>query len=501
MTAMPQSFVALRRPAARAAARPAERPARSPLSITLPGRYAGRRVHFVGVGGVGMSGLARVLLDAGAAVTGTDPAVNAQTLALSAAGVEVRREQDGRLVTEGVDLVVHTAAVHADHSELVAARRLGRRVMGYAELLGEVMGDRLGVAVAGTHGKSTTSAMVAHALSECGGDPSFVIGGHVPQLGGGSRSGGGPAFVAEACEFDRSFHKLRPTVALVTNVEEDHLDYYRDLDEIVGAFRHFAALVPAADRGGAVVCNGDDANTLRAVAGLPAVQTVGFGEGCDWRITGERIERGRHVGELTRRGETVARLAPGVPGHHNLHNAALAIVAASFAGADLVDAARAVASFRGVERRMTEMGRVNDHGVRAPGATVVDDYGHHPTEVVATLAALRERYSPRRLVCVFQPHQHSRTRDLMDGFASSFADADSVVLPPIFAARDTAEDVRAVTAACLAEKVNALAPGKAIALPDFSAVGDHLRRATTAGDLVVTMGAGDVWKVARDLVG
>ena len=243
------------------------RPARPPLSLALPGRYAGRRVHFVGVGGVGMSGLARVLLDAGAVVTGTDPSPNAQTLALAAAGAGVRREQDGRLVTADVDFVVHTAAVRADNPELVSAGRHGLRVVGYAELLGEVMGDRLGVAVAGTHGKSTTSAMVAHALSECGGDPSFVIGGHVPQLGGGSRSGTGPAFVAEACEFDRSFHRLRPTVAVITNVEEDHLDYYRDLDEIVAAFRHFAALVPGEQHGGAVVCNGDDASTLRAVAG------------------------------------------------------------------------------------------------------------------------------------------------------------------------------------------------------------------------------------------
>ena len=460
---------------------------------TLPpaprSKFAGRRVHFVGIGGSGMSGLARVLLDAGAAVTGTDPTPNAQTLALSAAGVEVRREQDGALVSPGVDLVVHTAAVHEDNEDVRAARKLGRRVAVYAEILGEVMAERLGVAVAGTHGKSTTSAMLAHALLACGADPSFVIGGTVPQLGGGSRSGGGTAFVAEACEFNRSFHRLCPTVAVITNVEEDHLDYYRDLREIVEAFRIYAAEIRP---GGAVIVNGDDANTLRAVDGLPGVQTVGVGERCDWRLCGVRLVEGRYACDVLRSGKPPVSLHPALPGRHNLSNAAVALAAAVYCGLDAQSAADAIGTFRGVDRRMTEMGTVG-------GATVVDDYGHHPTEVRATLAALRQRYRPRRLTCVFQPHQHSRTRDLMDGFAASFDEADAVVLPPIYAARDSDDDKRAVTSESLAEKINAAGPEKAVALPTFAAVVEHLKSTLAEGDLIVTMGAGDVWKVSRDL--
>ena len=460
------------------------------MSGALQSKFAGRRVHFVGIGGVGMSGLARVLLDAGAAVTGTDPAATDQTAALSAAGVEVRRAQDGALVTPGVDLLVHTAAVHEDNADVRAARRLGLRVAVYAEILGEVMAERLGVAVAGTHGKSTTSALLAHALLACGADPSFVIGGTVPQLGGGSRSGGGRAFVAEACEFNRSFHRLHPTVAVITNVEEDHLDYYRDLTEIVEAFRIFAAEVRP---GGAVIVNGDDANTRRAVDGLPGVQTVGVGEDCDWRTADVRLEDGRFACDVLRSGHPPVLLRPALPGRHNLSNAAVALAAAVFCGLDAPAAAAALATFHGVDRRMTELGTVG-------GATVVDDYGHHPTEVRATLAALRQRYSPRRLTCVFQPHQHSRTRDLMDAFAASFADADAVVLPPIYAARDSDADRRAVTSESLAEKINAAGPEKALALPTFAACVGHLKSSLAEGDLIVTMGAGDVWKVARDLV-
>ena len=460
------------------------------MSRPAPSKFAGRRIHLTGIGGTGMSGLARVLLDAGAAVTGTDPTANAQTAALSAAGVEIRRCQDGSLVGPGLDLLVHTAAVHEDNEDVRTARKHGRRVAVYAEILGEVMAERLGVAVAGTHGKSTTSAMLAHALLTCGADPSFVIGGTVPQLGGGSRSGGGRAFVAEACEFNRSFHRLHPTVAVITNVEEDHLDYYRDLAEIVEAFRIFAAEIRP---GGAVIVNADDANTRRAVDGLPAVQTVGESAGCDWKLENVRLEDGRFVCDVVRAGRPPVSLRPALPGRHNLSNAAIALAAAVFCGLGAAEAAAALATFHGVDRRMTEIGTVG-------GATVVDDYGHHPTEVRATLAALRQRYRPRRLTCVFQPHQHSRTRDLMDAFAASFADADAVVLPPIYAARDSDDDKRAVTSEILAAKINAVGPEKAVALPTFDAVAEHLREMLAEGDLIVTMGAGDVWKVAASIV-
>src|SRR5690348_15552238 len=208
-------------------------------------KFAGKRVHFIGIGGSGMSGLARMLLDSGAIVSGSEPRPNAQTMELAKRGVKVSRDQLGELLSRDVDLVVRTAAVRDNNPEFQAARAHGLKTVKYAELLGQVMQERLGVAIAGTHGKSTTTAMTAFALLKCGADPSFVVGGTVPQLGGGSHSGTGRAFVAEACEYDRSFHNLRPRVAIITNIEEDHLDCYKDIEEIIESFRTFARLVPA----------------------------------------------------------------------------------------------------------------------------------------------------------------------------------------------------------------------------------------------------------------
>ena len=226
-------------------------------------RFAGKRVHFIGIGGTGMNGLAHVLLDAGASLSGSEVNLNRQTQLLAARGVKISGTQNGELLSPQVDLVVRTAAVPDWNTEFKAAKAYGIETIKYSELLGQVMQERLGIAVAGTHGKSTTTAMIAFAMAECGADPSFVVGGAVPQLGGGgSRSGSGPGFVVEACEFDRSFLKLFPTVSLILNVEEDHLDCYKNLDEIVTAFADFAALVPPQGR---MIANGQDANVARAL--------------------------------------------------------------------------------------------------------------------------------------------------------------------------------------------------------------------------------------------
>src|SRR5438552_12109030 len=211
---------------------------------TPASRFTGRRVHFIGIGGCGMSGLARMLIDNGAIVSGSEPNLNPQTFELTARGATITRDQLGELLSRQTDLVVRTAAVSDSNLEYKAALRYGIETIKYAELLGQVMAERYGVAVAGTHGKSTTTAMIAYALSECGADPSFVVGGTVPQLGGGSRSGSSDLFIAEACEFDRSFHHLHPKIALLTNIEEDHLDCYKDIYQIIEAFRIFANLVP-----------------------------------------------------------------------------------------------------------------------------------------------------------------------------------------------------------------------------------------------------------------
>ncbi len=454
-------------------------------------RFAGQHVHFIGIGGCGMSGLASILLDAGAIITGSEPKPNPQTFNLTGRGAKITRDQIGELLSPETDLVVRTAAVPDSNREFKAAKAYSIPSIKYAELLGQVMAERFGVAVAGTHGKSTTTAMISYALHECGADPSFVVGGTVPQLGGGSRSGSSDLFVAEACEFDRSFHHLRPKVALITNIEEDHLDCYSGIDEILESFRTFVNLVP---EDGLVLALGHDKNVSAAIKGARArIETVSIQPGSTWTTRPTGIENGCHTGEVLRRGEAVAKLKLALPGEHNLQNATMAVAACAACGISPSDAARALSWFIGVDRRMTPIGIYN-------GATVVDDYGHHPTEIRATLSALRERYNPSRLICVFQPHQHSRTRFLLDDFAASFAAADETILPDIYFVRDSEAERHSVSSNDLVDRI--VANGhNARHIADFAGIVEHLRQIAQPNDLIVTMGAGNVWEIGRDLVG
>ena len=454
-------------------------------------RFRNRRVHFIGIGGSGMSGLASMLLDSGAVVTGSELKPNPQTFDLSRRGARISRDQIGELLTPEIDLVVRTAAVSDTNREYEVARAYGLRVVKYAELLGQVMHERYGVAVAGTHGKSTTTAMIAYALARCGADPSFVVGGTVPQLGGGSHSGAGRVFVAEACEFDHSFHNLRPRLAIITNIEEDHLDCYSGIDDIVSSFRTFARLVPG---DGLIIANGPDARVGQAVGGLGTpIQWVALEREATWSTRATGTDGGCPRGHVLLEGKSVADLKLAIPGEHNLFNATVALAACAACGVDPAQAGTALGSFTGVDRRMTQVGAYN-------GATVVDDYGHHPTEIRATLKALRERYGPRRLFCVFQPHQHSRTRFLLNEFATAFAAADETIVPDIYFVRDSEAERSRVSAADLVDRVTRNGQS-ARHLPRFDAIVDYLRGVVAPGDLVVTMGAGNVWEVGRELVG
>jgi UDP-N-acetylmuramate--alanine ligase len=452
-------------------------------------QFRGKRVHFIGVGGSGMSGLAGMLLDAGAIVSGSEPRPGPVTIELLRKGAKISRDQSGELLDEKIDLVVRTAAVPDKNREMIAASTLQLKTVKYAQMLGMVMGERFGVAVAGTHGKSTTSAMISFALAECGVDPSFVIGGTVPQLGGGSHSGAGRIFVAEACEFDRSFHNLRPTVALITNIEKDHLDYYRDIDEIIESFRDFARRVP---RDGVIIANGRDRQVAQALSGLPTpIETVALKENFIWSTRVLRIDNGCYRGEVSYRGQPVGSLRLSIAGEHNLLNATMAVAACAACGLPAGDAIEALGRFEGVDRRMTVMGRYH-------GATVVDDYGHHPTEIRTTLKALRERFDPRRLICVFQPHQHSRTRSLLEDFAASFVQADETIVPDIYFVRDSDAERHSVTAADLVERIK-INGQRAIHLASFDRIVEYLKENAQEDDLIVTMGAGNIWEIGRDL--
>lgn len=456
----------------------------------LSGRFAGLKVHFIGIGGSGMNGLARILLDDGAHVSGSEPNPNARTFELTRRGVKVSRTQMGELLSRNVDLVVRSAAVADDNAEFAAARALGLRHMKYAQLLGEVMRQRLGVAVAGTHGKSTTTAMIAYALSQCGVDPSFVVGGTVPQLGGSSHSGKGTPFIVEACEYDRSFHNLHPAVSLITNIEADHLDCYKDIGEIVESFAVFASKTPA---DGLIVANGDDERVAKALAGVSAkVQYVSLDRlDAQWSVKVLDEQSGHWSGKLYHDGREVAHLRPGVAGRHNLFNAAMAAAACRACGVNPADTAAALADFHGVDRRMTELGRCN-------GAIVVDDYGHHPTEIRATLAALRQRYRPRRLYCIFQPHQHSRTRILLNEFATCFELADETIVTEIYAARDDESERERTSGGDVVQRITA-AGGRALYIRQFKEIESYVKAKAAEGDLIVTTGAGNVWEIGREL--
>ncbi|MBU0637550.1 MAG: UDP-N-acetylmuramate--L-alanine ligase [Planctomycetes bacterium] len=437
-----------------------------------------------------MSGLARVLLREGARVSGSDCQPGRMLTELEQHGARITTRQDAAALPAETELVVVSAAIPPAHAEFAEAARRGLRIMKYAEMLGALMSPRTGIAISGTHGKSTTTAWLTYVLRLAGLDPSFVIGAVVEQLGGGSGVGDGPCFVAEACEYDRSFLNLWPRYGAVLNIEEDHLDYYDGLEAITEAFVEFAGRVPAS---GLVVLNGDDERCRQLAERTAApVETFGCGRVGDWRATEIAVQGGHYSFTLVRRGEKQRRCRLGIPGRHNVCNALAVAVLATHAGASLEAIEQGLAGFRGVRRRLEQRG--------SPGGVhVLDDYAHHPTEIQATLHAARERFQPRRLWCVFQPHQHSRTRFLLEDFARSFELADRIVVPDIYFVRDTQRDREAVCAADLIERIR-VRGGDAVHIPAFDAIVDFLSREVAAGDLVLTMGAGTIWKVADELV-
>jgi UDP-N-acetylmuramate--alanine ligase len=451
---------------------------------------AGCRIHMVGIGGCGMRGAARVLMRAGAVISGSDRNRSGALALLSEQGVDVHIGNGAENVPAQCDLVVHSAAVKDTDPELMAARRRGVKVVKYSQLLGLLMSRKMGIAVAGTHGKSTTTAMIAYVLREAGLDPSFVIGAGVEQLGGGSGVGDGREFVVEACEYDRSFHNLRPRCAIVLNVDEDHLDYYSGLEEIISSFHDFVSLVPA---DGLLVVNGEDRSAMRAVAGAAAtVETFGFQGLFDWQAEILESQAGSYRFRLLRKGQPLVEITPGIPGRHNVANSLAAAAVCFSCGVKPEVIARALGGFRGAHRRMTERGCL-------AGVTVLDDYAHHPREIQATLKAVREFYNPRKLYVVFQPHQHSRTRFLLNDFAASFGAADMVIVPDIYFVRDSESERSLIDAKDLVDLIH-LRDGDARYEPGFDEIVRQLCAELRPGDLVITMGAGNVWQVADGLL-
>jgi UDP-N-acetylmuramate--alanine ligase len=451
-----------------------------------------RRVHFVGVGGSGMSGIAELLANLGYVVSGSDARRSDVTARLeSACGVRVDQGHAAAHVGDA-DVVVYSSAVRPANPELVEARRRGIPVIPRAEMLAELMRLKFAIAIAGSHGKTTTTSMIALVLERAGLDPTAVIGGRLSAFGSNARLGRGPYMVAEADESDRSFLVLWPSIAVITNIDDEHMEAYGRFEDLQQAFVDFANKVPFY---GTVVACADDPQT---VAILPRVtrRLVTYGLDGGAMVSGKDVELGAFGGRCTvvvRRGgaeHRLGRIQISVPGRHNLQNALAAVAVAECLDAEFAQVAAALEGFQGAERRFQRIGE-------ARGVLVVDDYGHHPTEIAAVLAAARVALN-RRLVVAFQPHRYSRTARLMESFGAAFVDADEVVLTEIYAASE--DPIPGVTADALAEAIRRLALRPVSVVKTLDELVPMLAAHARPGDAVLTLGAGSIGTVARRLL-
>ena len=438
----------------------------------------GSHVHLVGIGGVSMRPLGLVLKGMGMKVTGSDMSASDGTRELEAKGIPVTIGHNAENI-QGADCIIRTAAAHNDNPEIAAARASGIPVFERAQAWGEIMRSyKNAVCVSGTHGKTTTTSMLTHILMEADLDPTVMIGGYLPLLHASHRVGHGDTILLESCEYCDSFLNFFPTLALVLNVEEDHLDYFKDLADIQKSFHKFAEMATFG-----VVANGDDPHTVQALEGIDYV-TFGLGE--ENRIHAANMcPDWRHFDVLCD-GEFYCHLDMGVLGRHNAMNALAASAAAWMMGIPGQAVSRGLVSFHGAGRRMEFKGKFH-------GADVYDDYAHHPDEVAATISAVRDAMPGRRLVLAFQPHTYSRTSALFDDFVRELSRADVLVLAEIYAARE--RNTIGISSADVAEKI----PG-AVFCETLPEVTEYLRQNVREGDVVLTMGAGDIFRAGEALL-
>lgn len=453
-------------------------------------------IHFIGIGGISMSGLAEILMGEGFAVSGSDRFRSDLTARLEKKGARIAYGQTAANITEGIDAVVYTAAVHPDNPEFAAARKKGLPMLSRAELLGQMMRQyRYAIGIAGTHGKTTTTSMVTEILMAADMDPTVTVGGILGSIGGNIRIGGSELFVTEACEYTNSFLSFCPNMEIILNIEEDHLDFFKDIEDIRHSFRRFAELVPA---GGVVVASADIDRVGEIVEGLPC-RVVTFGRSADAQYRAEDISydgygRACFDAVWTRKeagdgAEGRMRIVLSVPGEHNVYNALAAIALCRELSAGTAAIQKGLAGFTGANRRFEKKGEIR-------GVTIIDDYAHHPREIEATLQAAK-KYPHRKLWCVFQPHTYTRTKAFLDAFAQALAAADEVILADIYAARET--DSLGVSSGDIAERIEALGT-PAHYLGSFEQIEKFILENCVNGDLLITMGAGDIVKVGEALL-
>jgi len=453
---------------------------------------SGKRFHFIGAGGVGMNGLAKLLIKNKAIVTGSDQTQSAAIEALCRMGADIKIGHNAANLGPQIDAVVYSAAVKEENPELKLARQRGCKLYKYAQMLGRLCNNYDGIAVAGTHGKSTTAGWLIHLLKQAGINTNFIIGAGITQLGMSSASGNSNYFVAEACEYDQSFLNLNPKIACILNIETDHLDYYKNEQQIVEAFGRFAL---GTRRNGIVIANGADLNVAKVIRKLRAdllCQSFGFDKDCNFSAQNVQLIDGLYAFDVYHNGRLLGRTRISLPGEHNILNALAVVAMAADVGVENERILELLPSFTGIDRRLMLKEKIDQ-------ITVLDDYAHHPTEIKAALKAIRQRYQPRRLWCVFQPHQYSRTRFLLDDFAESFKLADVTIVPEIYFVRDSISDKNDINAQVLVERMCDNGT-EALFIDSFAGICSHLKKNVTPGDVVVTMGAGDIWKVADEYI-
>ena len=447
-------------------------------------------IYFVGIGGISMSGLAEILADKGFHVSGSDNRSSAITDMLEKKGIRVLIGQRAENITPDIDCAVFTSAIRPDNPEYTAVQEKKIPSLTRAELLGQMMHNyELPIAISGTHGKTTTTSMVSEILLRADTDPTLSIGGVLKTIGGNIRVGRSEYFVTEACEYTNSFLSFFPKIGIILNIEEDHLDFFRDLEDIRRSFRRFAELLP---QDGCLIINGDIEHSEGITRGLSCrVVSYGMHSGCDYYPERVLHDECGHPSFLLHSPDGAAReFSLTVPGDHNVSNAMAAIALADLLGIDSHVTGAALHDFTGTDRRFEYKGTIG-------GVTIIDDYAHHPTEITATLKAARN-YPHKTLWCVFQPHTYTRTKAFLKDFAEALTLADEVVLADIYAARET--DTLGISSETLRDEIEKL--GHACAyFPSFDEIENFLLKKCMNGDLLITMGAGDVHKIGENLLG
>jgi len=451
-----------------------------------------QRIHFVGIGGIGMSGIAEVLLNLGYKVSGSDLRKSAVTARLVSLGASIT---EGHLAENvvGAEVVIISSAVHRDNPEVMAAHENHIPVIQRAEMLAELMRLKYGIAIAGMHGKTTTTSMVASVLAAAELDPTVVVGGRVDAMGSNARLGKSHYLVAEADESDRSFLKLSPILAVVTNIDREHMDCYRDMEDVERTFLQFMDSVPF--YGMVVACNDNDDLRRLLTGARRRTMTYGTRDDSDFHISNLQCGRIDGSAALSRfnvnyRGQDLGEFELRVPGAHNVSNATAAIAVGVGLDIPVEKIRQGLAQFNGVDRRFQLIGQ-------ADGVTVIDDYGHHPTEIRATLAAaLQCGFS--KVHVIFQPHRYSRTQLLLDEFATAFRDADSVLVLDIYPASEP--PIPGITAEMLANRITEDGGQEALYVSSFAEATELASRAAKAGDMILTLGAGSIWQLGPQLL-